>query len=316
MNTITKHLTNIYTWLTTRTLELEHYGMIAVIIISTWHVSQHMGHVEGSNIVAIIMGMVLGFLNATFALRFFEERNETRWPAGVGLIFSALVSIWMQYGFYDNKSDLVKYMIVDNKINLNALVFGAWAPAFEILLGWLYGVRLHIRGATNSIIDAIKAQYQKIIDDLTAQKTAQLTTEQSLRDQLHQRKIDHEQSIIENEKLLKAKDHITEKLREEIDQLHTQITDLRVLNAEIKGRSIAQPAPTITPAQSPAQLTSKLTTEERHTQLLKIVAVEPEISRSELARRLNAARNTIKTDLETLQSSGRIHVNGAIHLVG
>lgn len=316
MNNLTKHLNNFHAWLTTRTLELEHYGMFAVIIISTWHVSQHMSSVEGSTVVAIIMGMVLGFLNATFALRFFEERNETRWPAGVGLIFSAIVSVWMQYGFYDSKSDLVQYMVMDDKINLNALMFGAWAPVFEILLGWLYGVRLHIRGAAGNAIDTIKAKYQKMIDDLTAQKTAQLTTEQSLRDQLHQHKSDHANMLNEQQVILDAKDRITEKLREEIEQLHNQITDLRVLNAEIKGRSIAQSAPAIPPAQSPAQLTSKLTTEERHHQLLKIVAVEPDISRSELARRLNAARNTIKTDLETLESSGRIHVNGAIHLVG
>ena len=315
MNNLTKHLNNFHAWLTTRTLELEHYGMIAVIIISTWHVSQHMSSVEGSTVVAIIMGMVLGFLNATFALRFFEERNETRWPAGVGLIFSAIVSVWMQYGFYDDKSDLVKYMIAD-RVNLNALMFGAWAPVFEILLGWLYGVRLHIRGATSNAIDIIKAKYQKIIDDLTAQKTAQLTTKQTLRDQLHQAKVDHANMLNEQQVILDAKDRITEKLREEIEQLHNQITDLRVLNAEIKGRSIAQPVPTAVPAQSTAQLTSKLSTEDRHNQLLKIVAVEPEISRSELARRLNAARNTIKTDLETLESSGRIHVNGAIHLVG
>lgn len=311
---ITTRLNNFYAWLTTRPLELEHYGMGAVIIISTWHVSQHMSQVEGSTVVAVIMGMVLGFLNATFALRFFEERNETRWPAGVGLLFSALVSVWMQYGFYDEKSDLVRYLIF-NKVNLNALMFGAWAPVFEILLGWLYGVRLHIRGATNSVIDALKTKYQKIIDDLTAQKGAQLTTEQALRDQLHVLKIDMRNQGEEAETLLNAKDQTIEQLRGEVEQLRNQIADLRVLNAEIKGRSIAQPLTTLAPAQSPAQLTSKLNTEQRHDQLIKIVASEPKISRSELARRLNAARNTIKTDLETLESAGRIYVNGAIHVL-
>lgn len=311
---ITARLNNFYAWLTTRPLELEHYGMGAVIIISTWHVSQHMSQVEGSTVVAVIMGMVLGFLNATFALRFFEERNETRWPAGVGLLFSALVSVWMQYGFYDEKSDLVRYLIF-NKVNLNALMFGAWAPVFEILLGWLYGVRLHIRGATNSVIDALKTKYQKIIDDLTAQKGAQLTTEQALRDQLHTLKVDMRNQSEEAETLLNAKAQTIEQLRGEVEQLRNQIADLRVLNAEIKGRSTAQPLTIPTPAQSPAQLTSKLSTEQRHDQLIKIVASEPQISRSELARRLNAARNTIKTDLETLESAGRIYVNGAIHVL-
>ena len=111
---ITAYISFFWQWLTGRSVEMEHIGMGAVILISTWHVSQHMHGVEGSTTVAVIMGAVLGFLNAVFAMRFFEERQETRYPAGAGALFFAAVSIWMQYGFYNEKSDLAPYMLVAN----------------------------------------------------------------------------------------------------------------------------------------------------------------------------------------------------------
>jgi multidrug transporter EmrE-like cation transporter len=127
MKHILSVLTKFWQWLTNRQLEVEHIGMGAVILISTWHVSQHMRNVEGSTIVAVIMGAVLGFLNAVFAMRFFEERKETRRPAGVGVLFFAAVSVWMQYGFYDEKSDLVGTYFRDSfGLALWRAPVGAW----------------------------------------------------------------------------------------------------------------------------------------------------------------------------------------------
>jgi HTH domain len=289
-------------WLTNRPVEMEHIGMAAVITISTWHVSQHMRVVEGSQIVAVIMGAVLGFLNAVFAMRYFEERDEVRWPAGFGVAFSAIVSIWMQYGFYDTNSDLVPYMA--GSVNLNALMFGAWAPTFEILLGWLYGVRLFSRGRRNLMIDSVKAKYEKMIEQLHGQRRDQLTTEQNLRDQLHMVKTSllDEQSRVED-------------LRKKNDDLQRQIMDLRVQTAALGERAKVAQLTTSQRDQRGGQRRVKLTREDRRDTLLQIVESDPEIAISTLAKRLNVARNTVKADLEALEEDGVIRRNGHVEVI-
>lgn len=300
MNNITTALTKFWQWLTNRSLEVEHIGMAAVILISTWHVSQHMRGVEGSTIVAVVMGAVLGFLNAVFAMRFFEEREETRWPAGVGVLFFAAVSVWMQYGFYDANSDLQPYSW--GHVNVNALMFGAWAPISEILLGWLYGVRLFARGAQNKIVDSIKTQYERLQVELQAKVDRQLTVNQSLRDELHAVKTNNQH----RDGLIADRDELIERLRSEV-------ADLRVRSAVSEAKlSTVRIAPVV--PVNDERLTGKLTGAERKSKIIEILQVQGEASRAGLARDVGAAVNTIKADLQELEAQQLVTVNGTVKL--
>lgn len=313
-NDITK---SFWSWLTNRKFEVEHLGMAAVIAISTWHVSQHMKVVEDSTIIAVIMGAVLGFLNAVFAMRFFEEQGRTRGPAGVGVLFSAIVSVWIQYGFYDENSDLARYMV--GNFNVNALMFGGWAPVFEVLLGWLYGVRLYTRMEKQSVMDAIQAKYEKMMADLRAKFDGQLTTTQQVRDDAHRTKIDLSNALLEVQALTTAKNELAQNYQREIEQLKEKLSDYRAqnaaLDATVKAVKVAPITP-VQPAQSDGQLTTKLSTEERRAELLKLAKHNPHITVVDLSKRLGAVRNTIKSDLDALQDAGLIHRNGVIEVKG
>lgn len=299
-NNITTALTKFWHWLTNRSLEVEHIGMAAVILISTWHVSQHMRGVEGSTVVAVVMGAVLGFLNAVFAMRFFEERQETRWPAGVGVIFFAAVSVWMQYGFYDANSDLQPYSW--GNVNLNALAFGAWAPISEILLGWLYGVRLFARGAQNKIVDTIKAQYERLRAELQAKVDSQLTVNQQLRDELYAVKTNNQQ----RDDLIASRDAL-------IVQLRSEVADLRVRSAVSEAKLSTVKAAPVVPVND-SQLAGRLTAAERKNKILEILQIQGEATRAGLARDVGAAVNTIKADLRELEAEQVISVNGMVRL--
>lgn len=305
-------LQSFWSWLTNRRLEVEHVGMAAVIMISTWHISQHMRVIEGSTVIAVVMGAVLGFLNAVFAMRFFEERHETRWPAGVGVLFFAIVSVWMQYGFYDENSDLQPYLWFDGRVNGNALMFGAWAPVSEILLGWLYGVRLFARGESAHLVDNIKAEYEKLLADLQSKFDRQLTVNQQLRDDIHALKTAGQRTG----ELIAQKDEL-------ITQLRSSITELRVENAALKATASTVNSAGHTPAQGhnvDRQMTIKLTPDERKAKIVEIVRDgrlvvdgEPrEITISGLARVCGVVVNTIKSDLRALESAGLVTVNGSI----
>lgn len=305
-------LQSFWSWLTSRRLEVEHIGMAAVILISTWHISQHMRVIEGSTVVAVIMGAVLGFLNAVFAMRFFEERHETRWPAGVGVLFFALVSVWMQYGFYDENSDLQPYLWFNGSVNGNALMFGAWAPVSEILLGWLYGVRLFARGESARLVDNIKAEYEKLLADLRSKFDHQLTVNQQLRDDLHVVKATGQRA-----------DELTAQKDELIAQLRSSVTELRVENAALKATVSTVNSAGRAPAGNgnvDSQLTVKLKPDERKAKIVEIVrdgrlVVDGEvkdITIGGLARACGVVVNTIKTDLRELESAGLVTVNGSI----
>lgn len=303
MKYIVPLLSKFWTWLTSRTLEAEHIGMAGVIIVSTWHVANHMAAIEAWAIIAVIMGSLLGFLNALCAMRFFEEREEIRLPAGVGVLFFAGVSIGMQYGFYDGNSSLTPYMVGD--VNVNALMFGAWAPVAEILIGWLYGARLFARGASAKEINAIKEKYDRLATELQAKVDRQLMVNQHLRDDLHAVKTTSQEYAA----LIAEKDAL-------IEQLRSKVTELRVQNAGLDGKLSTVKAPQSTGDQRPVNAPvkgQKLTVDERRSRLVQMIqnGNEP-VTKAGLARSLNVAVNTIKADLRELEDAGLIHVNGSI----
>jgi len=103
---------------------LELIAILAVIAISAWHVGNHMVKFDGA-IMSTIMGAVLGLANALAAYRFVES-DQNRTAAGAAVIFFAGTSIWLQISYYQDKG-----------AGPDAYALGAWAPAAEILLGWL-----------------------------------------------------------------------------------------------------------------------------------------------------------------------------------
>lgn len=121
---------------------LELLAMIAVIAISSWHIGNYMATFDGW-LMACIMGATLGFCNFLCAHNIFKTGSTSRLPSFVGLVFFAVTSTWMQYTYFNQDPNIGATIV--KGINLDALALGVWAPAAEILLGWIYaaGSRQH-----------------------------------------------------------------------------------------------------------------------------------------------------------------------------
>jgi len=89
---------------------------------------------------------------------------------------------------------------------------------------------------------------------------------------------------------------------------------LRCLRAERKFKEIISDKKE--QKQGEVSFTTKLSTEERREELLKLAKQNPHITVVDLSKRLGAVRNTIKSDLDALQSAGLIHRNGIIEVKG
>ena len=108
---------------------------MAAIGISSWHVGSYMATFDGW-IMASIMGATLGFCNFLCAKNIFEAGSTSRFPSFVGLVFFAVTSTWMQYTYFNINPNIGTTWAYG--VNMDALVLGLWAPAAEILLGWIY----------------------------------------------------------------------------------------------------------------------------------------------------------------------------------
>lgn len=172
------------------TYHAEQYGMAMVIGISTYHVMSQMTTVEGYWWVAGTMGAALGFFNATFAFRFFEATSsEKRAPALAGMVASVLVSIFIQYGFYTHAEGLEPWHWLGSAgPDFHALLYGAWAPCFELLLGWSFGVRIRVQHGNEHWRDQITANFTDQLDALRAKLAKALQDAQAERDKLTQLK--------------------------------------------------------------------------------------------------------------------------------
>jgi hypothetical protein len=114
---------------------LELVAMVAVIAISSWHIGNYMSTFDGW-IMAAIMGATLGFCNFLCAHNIFKAGSTSRFPSFVGLTFFAITSTWMQYTYFNTDPDIGVTLLYG--VNLDALALGIWAPAAEVLLGWMY----------------------------------------------------------------------------------------------------------------------------------------------------------------------------------
>lgn len=118
---------------------LELVAMVAVIAISSWHIGNYMSTFDGW-IMAAIMGATLGFCNFLCAHNIFKAGSTSRFPSFVGLTFFAITSTWMQYTYFNTDPDIGVTLLYN--VNLDALALGIWAPAAEILLGWIYAANV------------------------------------------------------------------------------------------------------------------------------------------------------------------------------
>lgn len=283
----------VYEFLTGLSLSAEHWAMGAVIAVSTWHVLQHMNEVEGSLVVASLMGIVLGGLNALFAFRLFERKGENLWPAATGLVLSVVVSTYMQYAFYDANSSLTRYDW--GFINLSAFLSGVWAPLFEVVLGWLYGVRIASLDSRNSLVDRVVNEWSIKVSGLEKKFSAELVTAQDLRDQLHRLKNDWSVERLQLD--LKLQEYL-----KKIDQLTAQLSDLRTDRAVLVERSKhGQPAK-IDHRPVVVESSGRLSTTARRQRIAQMDS-SGELAGydvSSLAKQIGAQRSTIRTDLKHL----------------
>ncbi len=118
---------------------LELVAMVAVIAISSWHIGNYMSTFDGW-VMAAIMGATLGFCNFLCAHNIFKVGSTSRFPSFVGLTFFAITSTWMQYTYFNTDPDIGMTLLYG--VNLDALALGIWAPAAEILLGWMYAANI------------------------------------------------------------------------------------------------------------------------------------------------------------------------------
>lgn len=297
---------SFWKWLINRDLEAEHLLVVAVIILSTWHVGHYMQKAEGHWIIASVMGAVLGACNALFAMRFFEDLGETRAPALVGMVFFAGVSTWLQYGFYDENHGVTDYtMSIFGlfAVNLNALVQGAWAPMAEMLIGWLYGKRLQKSRGELSLIDKMRSEMQNRLDELTGKLTRQLTVEQGLRDQLYQSKLDHQSQMSVLQSSVEREGAKSTLLQSKIDELAVQVTELRVTNASLSA-TVNTAQDVIVPGQrQPVKHVStdrRLTPAERQRMIADFSRENAGFTIQQLMDLTGAARNTVKEDMKVL----------------
>lgn len=118
-----------------KALRWELVAMVAVITITSYHVSQYMS-AKDFWAIALVQGVVLGFCNFLMAHNIFRPGSTSRLPSFVGLVFFALVSVGMQYTYFSRAEGIGGAYLLG--VNLEALILGMWAPTAEIILGWVH----------------------------------------------------------------------------------------------------------------------------------------------------------------------------------
>ncbi len=155
---------------------LELVAMVAVIAISSWHVGNYMNTFDGW-LMAAIMGATLGFCNFLMAHNIFKPNSTSRVPSFCGLIFFACTSTYMQYTYFNADPNIGKTMLVS--INMDALALGVWAPAAEILLGWIYAAGLKQPTTTVRSNERQISKFERLTEALTNKLEQQLKASKS-----------------------------------------------------------------------------------------------------------------------------------------
>lgn len=289
-------------WLTSREFEVEHIAMFLVIGLSTWHVGHYMHQAEGSGVIAGAMGLVLGLCNALFAMRFFEANGSHRWPAGIGMLFFAAASTWLQYGFYSENDGVTMYAfkLFGATVNFNAFVQGAWAPAAELLVGWEYGTRLKDKKSLSNVMDSLRKKMQQEIDQLTGKFTTSLRTEQALRDDIQKLKTDHSNVLVDMREIITKRESELALLQSKVDGLLAKLHQSEVESAGLKVMVSSVKSSAQNSDQSGGKSSGKLSTTDRRLKV-KQLAGNDGATVSGIASTLGVSRNTVRADLAFLE---------------
>ena len=258
---------------------LELVAMVAVIAISSWHIGHYMSTFDGW-LMAAIMGATLGFCNFLCAHNIFHAGSTSRLPSFVGLTFFAITSTWMQYTYFLQDAHIGTTVLYG--INLDALALGIWAPAAEILLGWIYAANVK---SSHSDVQSSSLGWSRLGEALV-QRIEQRTD-----------------TVTQSEPGPGLAKHSPESTNSPL------VTPLSVV-ASHPNNSAVQPnsalAVTSSDSHSPALTLSKA---EALAQLLDLFAANPYLTYDQAAAKIDRSKTTIANYVSELKQQGKIAIS-------
>ncbi|GIV76313.1 MAG: hypothetical protein KatS3mg050_0707 [Litorilinea sp.] len=254
--------------------------MVAVIAISSWHIGNYMSTFDGW-VMAAIMGATLGFCNFLCAHNIFKAGSTSRFPSFVGLIFFAITSTWMQYTYFRENPEIGVTLLYN--VNLDALALGIWAPAAEILLGWMYAantrtqrVSHHLSSSPSPLGSLAKALTRRIEQDMAKHPYPQ---------DLRSPEPDMNPSVV-----------------------HTHLTPFK-LDTNANGGSVQMNDHKAAYDHEPYRETEELTKSEAMERLLNLFADNPHATYEQVASAIGRSKATVANYMRELKEEGRVQVS-------
>lgn len=263
-----------------RSFSLELVAMVAVIAISSWHIGHYMSTFDGW-IMAAIMGATLGFCNFLCAHNIFKAGSTSRFPSFVGLIFFAITSTWMQYTYFNTDPDIAVTLLYG--VNLDALALGIWAPAAEILLGWMY--------AANAIKERSPQQHEASLSpfgSLVQALTRRIEQDVAMRPDLHGLRSPEPE------------------LSSGVVQAHTNPFKA---NVHANGADVQLNESSAAYDHDPNRETKGLSKSEAMERLLNLFADNPHATYEQIAATIGRSKTTVANYMRELKEEGKVAVS-------
>ncbi|MFN8495676.1 MAG: winged helix-turn-helix domain-containing protein [Caldilineaceae bacterium] len=287
---------------------LELVAMTAVIAISSWHVGNYMNTFDGW-LMATIMGATLGFCNFLMAHNIFKPNTTTRFPSFCGLVFFACTSTYMQYTYFNANSAIGKTLVMG--INLDALALGSWAPAAEILLGWIYAAGLQATTTVERPRSVQPSKFERLAEALTGRLEQKLNTspnapvrsieQPALRDDLPEQ---GQMSAIATVQQSTIPYHLNGQIHEQHLPSQEQFPPVsHSLNGQMEPLNV----------QLSTNVRNK---DEALEQILNIYRVDPTASYDDIGRRIGRSKGTVANYVKVLKQRQQIRImNGKVEVL-
>ena len=259
---------------------LELVAMVAVIAISSWHIGNYMSTFDGW-IMAAIMGATLGFCNFLCAHNIFRAGSTSRFPSFVGLIFFAITSTWMQYTYFNENADIGVTLLYN--VNLDALALGIWAPAAEILLGWMYAANAR-KAQIPRPHEASLSPFGNFVQALT-------------------RRIEQDMAMRSSPEQLRSPEP---DMNPGVVQAHTNPFSVDALT---NGDRVQMNDSSTAYDSDPSKETEELTKSEAMERLLYLFAENPHATYEQVAVALGRSKTTVSNYMRELKEAGRVQVS-------
>lgn len=283
---------------------LELVAMTAVIAISSWHVGNYMNTFDGW-LMATIMGATLGFCNFLMAHNIFKPNTTTRLPSFCGLVFFACTSTYMQYTYFNANGAIGKTLILG--INLDALALGSWAPAAEILLGWIYAAGLQATTTIERSRSVQPSKFERLAEAVTGRLEQKLNPSLNTEDRSIERRAPAS-GVFEQGQLPPITTGQTPIIRRHLNGQSTEQHQspqesspeaIYGLNGQPDSLNNLMNVQTFTDARNKAEALE---------QILNIYRLEPTASYEEIGRRINRSKGTVANYVKALKQSEQIRV--------